>query len=216
MKYPGYFLIVADFIQWAKQQGIPVVRPRLGSGLARRLCAHHHRSRSDPLRPDLRALPQSGSGVDAGFRHRFLPGPARRGHKVRAGSLRRDRVARSSPSAPCRRGACCATSAACCRCPMARSTSSASSCRKIPRPVTLARAIEEEPGCRPNATATRPSGAPSTSRASSKDSTGTPHARGRHRDRRPRAQRAGAALPRSEIRHAGHQFNMKWWSRRAW
>src|SRR4029077_5315643 len=24
MKYPGYFLIVADFIQWAKAQGIPV------------------------------------------------------------------------------------------------------------------------------------------------------------------------------------------------
>src|SRR6185295_13314490 len=24
MKYPGYFLIVSDFIQWAKGQGIPV------------------------------------------------------------------------------------------------------------------------------------------------------------------------------------------------
>ncbi len=23
MKYPGYFLIVSDFIQWAKEQGIP-------------------------------------------------------------------------------------------------------------------------------------------------------------------------------------------------
>src|SRR5262249_33154515 len=31
MKYPGYFLIVADFIQWAKQQGIPV-GPGRGSG----------------------------------------------------------------------------------------------------------------------------------------------------------------------------------------
>jgi len=30
MKYPGYFLIVADFIQWAKSQGIPV-----GPGRAR-------------------------------------------------------------------------------------------------------------------------------------------------------------------------------------
>ena len=31
MKYPGYFLIVADFIKWAKQQGIPV-GPGRGSG----------------------------------------------------------------------------------------------------------------------------------------------------------------------------------------
>ncbi len=31
MKYPGYFLIVADFIQWAKEQGIPV-GPGRGSG----------------------------------------------------------------------------------------------------------------------------------------------------------------------------------------
>ena len=37
MKYPGYFLIVADFIQWAKARGIPVgPGPRLGRGLARR------------------------------------------------------------------------------------------------------------------------------------------------------------------------------------
>jgi DNA polymerase-3 subunit alpha len=31
MKYPGYFLIVSDFIQWAKQKGIPV-GPGRGSG----------------------------------------------------------------------------------------------------------------------------------------------------------------------------------------
>src|SRR6185503_5620327 len=31
MKYPGYFLIVADFIQWAKSRGIPV-GPGRGSG----------------------------------------------------------------------------------------------------------------------------------------------------------------------------------------
>src|SRR5499427_5582238 len=31
MKYPGYFLIVADFIQWAKSHGIPV-GPGRGSG----------------------------------------------------------------------------------------------------------------------------------------------------------------------------------------
>src|SRR5690606_13007457 len=31
MKFPGYFLIVADFIQWAKSRGIPV-GPGRGSG----------------------------------------------------------------------------------------------------------------------------------------------------------------------------------------
>ena len=133
MKYAGYFLIVADFIQWAKAQGIPVgPGPRLGRRLAGRLCAHHHRSRSDPLRASVRALPQSRAHLDAGLRHRFLPGPARRGDPLRAGEIRRaTRSPRSSPSARCRRAACCATSAACCRCRMGRSTASASWCRTI-------------------------------------------------------------------------------------
>ena len=64
-------------------------RPRLGRGLARRLRAHHHRSRSDPLRAAVRALPQSRARVDARFRHRFLPGPARRGDRLCARALRR-------------------------------------------------------------------------------------------------------------------------------
>ena len=39
MKYPGYFLIVADFIKWAKAQGHSGrPRPRLGRRLAGRLC----------------------------------------------------------------------------------------------------------------------------------------------------------------------------------
>jgi DNA polymerase III subunit alpha len=94
MKYPGYFLIVADFIQWAKAQGHSGrPGPRLGRRLARRLRAHHHRPRSAPLQPALRALPQSRPRVDAGLRHRLLPGPARRGHPLRAGEIRRDQVA---------------------------------------------------------------------------------------------------------------------------
>ena len=89
MKYPGYFLIVADFIKWAKAQGIPVgPGPRLGRRLAGRLGAHHHRPRSAALRPAVRALPQSRARVDAGLRHRLLPGPARRGDPLRAGALR--------------------------------------------------------------------------------------------------------------------------------
>ena len=148
MKYPGYFLIVADFIQWAKSQGHSGrAGPRLGRGLARRLCAHHHRPRSDPLRPPVRALPQSGARVDAGLRHRLLPGAARRGDPLRAGALRpRSGRRRSSPSARCRRAACCATSGACSKCRTGRSTSS---CKLVPMnpaaPVTLSKAIAEEP-----------------------------------------------------------------------
>ena len=62
--------------------------PRLRRRLAGRLVADHHRSRSDPLRAAVRALPQSGSRVDAGLRHRLLPGPPRRGDPLRAGALR--------------------------------------------------------------------------------------------------------------------------------
>ena len=47
MGFPGYFLIVADFIQWAKQNGVPV-GPGRGSG-AGSLVAYalkNYRSRS--------------------------------------------------------------------------------------------------------------------------------------------------------------------------
>ncbi len=74
MNYAGYFLIVADFIQWAKAEGIPV-GPGRGSG-AGSLVAYaldHHRSRSDPVRAAVRAVSQSGTRVDARLRHRLLP-----------------------------------------------------------------------------------------------------------------------------------------------
>ena len=62
--------------------------PRLRRRLAGRLCADHHRSRSDPLRAAVRALPQSRARVDAGLRYRLLPGPARRGDPLRPGQVR--------------------------------------------------------------------------------------------------------------------------------
>ena len=101
MKFPGYFLIVADFIKWAKAQGIPVgPGPRLGRRLARRLGAHDHRSRSAAVRPSVRALPQSRTRLDAGFRHRFLPEPARRGDRATCANATAPTASRrSSPSA---------------------------------------------------------------------------------------------------------------------
>ena len=89
MGFPGYFLIVADFIQWAKDQGIPGrAGPRLGRRLGGRLVADHHRPRSAALGPAVRAVPQSRTRVDARLRHRLLRGPARRGDPLRPAEIR--------------------------------------------------------------------------------------------------------------------------------
>ncbi|WMS42947.1 DNA polymerase III subunit alpha [Acuticoccus sp. MNP-M23] len=52
MKFPGYFLIVADFIQWAKQQDIPV-GPGRGSGAGSLVAYALTVTDLDPLRFDL-------------------------------------------------------------------------------------------------------------------------------------------------------------------
>jgi len=52
MKYPGYFMIVADFIQWAKGQGIPV-GPGRGSGAGSLVAWSLTITDLDPLRFDL-------------------------------------------------------------------------------------------------------------------------------------------------------------------
>ncbi len=46
------------------------------------MVARHHRPRPAALRTAVRAFPQPRARLDAGFRHRFLPGPARRGDPV--------------------------------------------------------------------------------------------------------------------------------------
>ena len=52
MGYPGYFLIVADFIRWAKEQGIPV-GPGRGSGAGSLVAYALEITDVDPLRYDL-------------------------------------------------------------------------------------------------------------------------------------------------------------------
>jgi len=52
MKYAGYFLIVADFIKWAKQQGIPV-GPGRGSGAGSLVAYALTITDLDPIRFDL-------------------------------------------------------------------------------------------------------------------------------------------------------------------
>ena len=84
MDFPGYFLIVWDFIRYAREHGIPVgPGPRLGGRQLRRLLPADHRRRPDRVRPALRALPQPRARVAARHRHRLLRAPPRRGHRVR-------------------------------------------------------------------------------------------------------------------------------------
>ena len=105
MGFASYFLIVWDFIKYARDHDIPVgPGPRLGGRFARLVLLEDHRSRSAPLQPDLRALPQSGAHLDAGYRHRLLRRAARRSHrvrhrKVRQGSRRTDRDVRNDGGA---------------------------------------------------------------------------------------------------------------------
>jgi DNA polymerase III alpha subunit len=76
MKYPGcYFLIVSDFIKWAKNHGIPV-GPGRGSGAGSLVAYALTITDLDPMLAScVRALPQSGARLDAGLRHRLLSGP---------------------------------------------------------------------------------------------------------------------------------------------
>ena len=90
MGFPGYFLVVADFINWAKDQGIRVgPGPWLGGRLAGRLRDGHHRPRPAGPRPDLRAVPQPRARLHARRRHRLRRPPPRRGHPLRVGEVRR-------------------------------------------------------------------------------------------------------------------------------
>ena len=71
--YAGYFLIVQDFIAAARDRGIPVgPGSRLGRGLHRGLRPRHHQRVPAPVRPAVRAIPQSRAGVDARHRRGLL------------------------------------------------------------------------------------------------------------------------------------------------
>jgi hypothetical protein len=89
MGFPGYFLIVMDFIRWAKDRG-DSRRPgaRLRRRLPGRLLAVDHGSRPAAVRAAVRALPEPGARIHAGFRRRLLHGATRRGDRLRGRALR--------------------------------------------------------------------------------------------------------------------------------
>ena len=89
MGFNAYFLIVWDFVKWAKDNGI-AVGPGRGSaaGSIVAYCLRDHRRRPAALRPALRALPQPRARVDAGHRHRLLRARPRARHALRDREVR--------------------------------------------------------------------------------------------------------------------------------
>ena len=110
MGFPGYFLIVMDFIQWAKSNGIPV-GPGRGSGAGSLVAYVQKITDLDPLEYDLlfeRFLnPERVSMPD--FDVDFCMDGRDRVIDYVAENYGREAVARSSPSAPWRPRLWCAT-----------------------------------------------------------------------------------------------------------
>ncbi len=134
MKYPGYFLIVSDFIQWAKDHGIPV-GPGRGSGAGSLVSYALTITDLDPLRFNLlfeRFLnPERVSMPD--FDIDFCQD--RRDEVIRYVQERygRDQVAQIITFGTLQARGVLRDVGRVLECPTARSTSSASSCRRIPR-----------------------------------------------------------------------------------
>ena len=201
MGYAGYFLIVADFVRFAREQGIATTCRGSRAGLDRDLHAGHHAGRPDPLRAAVRALPQPRPRDDARHRRRLRGRAPRRGHRLRhAASTARTTSPRSSPSARCSPGPRSATSAGSWAWATARSTAS-------PRPcpnqlgIKLDEALEIAPQLQARCT--------TPTRRSSKLIGPRPAARGRRAQRlhaRRRRRHQPRAADRAHAAPAGDQL----------
>ncbi len=87
--FPNYFLIVWDFVRYAREQRRAGDRPRQRRRGARLLRALSEPRLPDQVRPAVRAVPRSESQGSARYRHRLLQGPPRRDHPLRQGKVRR-------------------------------------------------------------------------------------------------------------------------------
>ncbi len=176
MKYPGYFLIVADFIQWAKSQGIPV-GPGRGSGAGSLVAYALTITDLDPIRFGLlfeRFLnPERVSMPD--FDIDFCQD--RRDEVIRYVQERygRDQVAQIITFGTLQARGVLRDVGRVLQMPYGQVDKL---CKLVPQnpanPVTLKRAIEDEPRLQAERDAIRWSRAPSTSRRSSKACTATP------------------------------------------
>ena len=97
MGFASYFLIVWDFVRFAREQRHPHSAPRLGLRGAGQLPAVPQPRRPADVRPAVRAVPRPEPLRGARHRHRPLPGPARTrssstsASKYGAGQRRADR-----------------------------------------------------------------------------------------------------------------------------
>ena len=89
MGYAGYFLIVADFVRFAREQGIQTTCRGSAPGSIVTYTLGHHAGGPDPLPAAVRAVPQPGPGHHAGHRRRLRGRPPRRGHQLRQPQVRR-------------------------------------------------------------------------------------------------------------------------------
>ena len=203
MKYAGYFLIVADFIQWAKAQGIPV-GPGRGSGAGSLVAYALTITDLDPIRfgllferflnPERISMPdfdidfcqERRDEVDPLRAGEVRPRPGRADHHLRhlAGARRAARRRpRAADAVRPGRPAVQAGAAKSDQPDYARSARSTDEPR-------LQAERDRDPVTRRAFDIAQKLEGPHPPRL---------HACGRHRHRRPAADRAGAALPRSEI-----------------
>ena len=89
MGFASYFLIVWDFVRYARERGIPGLGAGFGVRGAGQLRAPPEQRLPDQVRPPVRAVPRPQSLRGARYRHRPLPGSAVRGHRVRPQEVRR-------------------------------------------------------------------------------------------------------------------------------
>ncbi len=89
MGFPGYFLIVADFINYAKANGIPV-GPGRGSSAGSLVAYGMNITNVDPVEYDIifERFLNPGADLDAGYRRRLLHARSRAGDPLRRRQIR--------------------------------------------------------------------------------------------------------------------------------
>ena len=176
MKYPGYFLIVSDFIQWAKAQGIPV-GPGRGSGAGSLVSYALTITDLDPMRfgllferflnPERVSMPDFDIDFCQDRRDEVIGYVQER--------YGRDRVAQIITFGTLQARGVLRDVGRVLQMPYGQVDKF---CKLVPQnplnPVTLGRAIDDEPRLQAAREAIRWSRAPSTSRSGSKACTATP------------------------------------------
>ena len=207
MKYPGYFLIVADFIKWAKARGIPV-GPGRGSGAGSVVAWALTITDLDPLRfgllferflnPDRVSMPDFDVDFCQERRDEVIAYVAER--------YGADRVAQIITFGTLQARAALRDVGRVLEMPYGQVDRL---CKLVPadpaNPVTLEKAIDGEPRFEE----AQQAGARRRAAPHHRDEARGPlpprlDACRRHRDRRPAAAGAGAALPRSALRTSRH------------